>query len=425
MPLVRREVADAVLQIIGSNPTAAIKDLATDHVHVTGYVTAEQLRILFSEARASIVPLRFGAGVKLKVVEAVHEGVPLVTTPVGVQGLEGLKEVVSVTGDPKAIAAAIVQLLRDDARWVRTGATPIGVRQSAFFAHASMAAIADAVNAALANAERRKAEPCAVAHSNRVGRESNRERLVARASQFASRFEQIKASTIVNFPWYPYDSFANLHHLAPIMPSEFDALLSNRLRIADIGAADGALSFYLESLGHQCDIYDHAPTNMNGLEGARTLKRLLNSKVGIFDIDIDSQFKFDRSYDILIVLGILYHLKNPYYFLETLAGKCRYLLLSTRLARYLSAGGPDVSSLPIAYLLSPMEANNDSTNYWIFTETGLRQLVDRAGWNVAGFRSVGDTINSNPRDNHHDERAIAVLESKALGAERPVMPAVN
>ncbi len=242
----------------------------------------------------------------------------------------------------------------------------------------------------------------------------NFERISKQVTQFEAHFEQTKASAIVDFRWYPYDTFANLHHLIPVVPAEVDDLLNDSLKIADIGAADGALSFYFESLGHRCDIYDHAPTNMNGLEGARTLKRLLNSEVNIFDIDLDSQFKLDRRYDILIFLGILYHLKNPYYLLETLAGKCRYLLLSTRIARHLKAGGPDVSSLPIAYLLSPTEANNDATNYWIFTETGLRRLIDRAGWKIAGFRSVGDTINSNPQDNHHDERAFAVLESRAF-----------
>lgn len=241
---------------------------------------------------------------------------------------------------------------------------------------------------------------------------NNLERIRAQAPRFVASFEQVKASTSVEFPWYPYDTFANLEHIAPIAPREVDALFSENLRIADIGAADGALSFYLESLGHRCDIYDHAPTNMNGLRGARALKNALNSKVDIFDIDLDSQFKMDRSYDILIFMGILYHLKNPYYVLETLASKCRYLFLSTRIARHLRKGGADVSSLAIAYLLSPTESNNDSTNYWIFTEVGLKRLIDRAGWNMVGFRSAGDTINSNPQDNHHDERAFAVLESK-------------
>ena len=50
--------------------------------------------------------------------------------------------------------------------------------------------------------------------------------------------------------------------------------------------------------------------------------------------------------------------------------------------------GPDVSSFSIAYLLSPNELNNDSTNYWIFTVAGLKRLVDRAGWNVVGFRTI-------------------------------------
>lgn len=153
---------------------------------------------------------------------------------------------------------------------------------------------------------------------------------------------------------------------------------------------------------------------MNGLQGARVLKQVFNSKADIFDINIDAQFQLERNYDILIVLGILYHLKNPFYLLETLARKSRYLLLSTRIARFMAADSPDVSSFPIAYLLSPTESNNDSTNYWIFTEAGLRRLIDRAGWNVVGFRSVGDITTSNPQDNYHDERAFAVLESKTF-----------
>src|SRR4051812_41617160 len=103
----------------------------------------------------------------------------------------------------------------------------------------------------------------------------NFDRVRERVTQFSASFERAKASTNVGFSWYPYDTFSNLDHLASIVPSEVDALFSNNLRIADIGAADGALSFYLETLGHRCDIYDHAPTNLNGLRGARTLKQLL------------------------------------------------------------------------------------------------------------------------------------------------------
>ena len=158
LPLVRREVPDASLRIVGSNPTAAVKDLATDFVQVTGYVTSEKLEIIYSEARASVVPLRFGAGLKLKVVEAIHEGVPLVTTPVGAQGLEGLKDVVPVSDNVEAIAAAIVGLLGDDERWIHQAQGQLDYAKTHFSRSASRAAISDAVKAAFAHAERRKAE---------------------------------------------------------------------------------------------------------------------------------------------------------------------------------------------------------------------------------------------------------------------------
>jgi len=158
LPLVRRELPDAVLQIIGSNPTAVVQELATDFVEVTGYVTAERLEMFYSEARASVVPLRFGAGVKLKVVEAIHEGIPLVTTPVGVQGLEGLKSVVPVTDNAKAIAAAILQLLKDDARWIDQAQRQLDYAKKHFSRSASRAAISDAVRAAFAHAGKRNAE---------------------------------------------------------------------------------------------------------------------------------------------------------------------------------------------------------------------------------------------------------------------------
>ncbi len=72
----------------------------------------------YATARVAICPLRFGAGVKLKVVEAMHHGIPLVTTPIGAQGLKGVDAVCDVTPDAQGFAAAVVRLLGDDALWV-------------------------------------------------------------------------------------------------------------------------------------------------------------------------------------------------------------------------------------------------------------------------------------------------------------------
>lgn len=116
MPLVWERLPGTKLSLIGSNPNKDVIDLANDLVQVTGYVTDEELQIRYSDARAAVVPLRFGAGVKGKVVESLSQGVPLVTTQVGAQGLD-INGVSIIADTPEAIADGIIQLLSDDAVW--------------------------------------------------------------------------------------------------------------------------------------------------------------------------------------------------------------------------------------------------------------------------------------------------------------------
>ena len=78
-------------------------------------MSPDALRRLYLSARVASVPLRNGASVKLKVVEALREGAPLVTTGVGAQGLPGLARVASITDDPARFAEAACRLLTDDA----------------------------------------------------------------------------------------------------------------------------------------------------------------------------------------------------------------------------------------------------------------------------------------------------------------------
>lgn len=118
MPRVRSAAARPVhLWLVGSHPADEVRQLAGPHVTVTGHVTDEKLREFHQVARVAVVPLRIGAGMKGKVLEALHHGLPLVTTPVGAQGLEGLESVVPVSDDPAALAGHVVELLQDDVRW--------------------------------------------------------------------------------------------------------------------------------------------------------------------------------------------------------------------------------------------------------------------------------------------------------------------
>ena len=232
------------------------------------------------------------------------------------------------------------------------------------------------------------------------------------AGSFVEKIAKIRASANVDFPWYPYAIMSNLEPIASLMSGHNDYLFKKPKMIADIGGADGDLALYLSELHYDCDLYDYGPTNMNGLRGAQYLKSALGSTVRIFELDLDSQFSLqERSYDLTFFMGLLYHLKNPFYVLERMAKHSRHMFISTRIARHFRAGTQDVSDISAAYLLAPDESNNDSTNYWIFTKAGFERLIERTGWNLVASFSSG-IPHSNPQDNHLDERVFALLEAR-------------
>ncbi len=119
MPRVWARYPQVRLSLVGSRPTDEVRALAGERVEVTGYVDDAELERRYAHARVAAVPLRYGAGIKGKVVEALQQGVPLATTTVGAQGLEGLEMVAEVQDDPERMADAIVRLLEDDGVWRR------------------------------------------------------------------------------------------------------------------------------------------------------------------------------------------------------------------------------------------------------------------------------------------------------------------
>jgi tRNA (mo5U34)-methyltransferase len=203
--------------------------------------------------------------------------------------------------------------------------------------------------------------------------------------------------------WYPYHSGFNLLELCRGVHG----------KLADIGTADGDLAFFLEQNGFSVDAIDFEPSNFNQMVGIRILKQALNSAVTIHSADLDSQFSLpSEKYDTIFLLGILYHLKNPFFVLEKLARIARRCFLGTRVAKKMP-DGHSFAKYPVAYLLEPEECNSDSTNFWIFSGEGLKRLIHRTGWNILAYATIGDTINSTPADPDHDERAFCVLESKS------------
>ncbi|MGW6443649.1 glycosyltransferase [Lentzea sp. NPDC055074] len=120
MPLVRKEIPDATLRIVGSNPTTEVEALHDEDagVDVIGFV--EDLAPIYARARMTVAPLRYGAGVKGKIGQSISEGVPVVGTTLALEGMHLTPEQDVLVGDSEEeIAAAIVRLMRDDDLWYR------------------------------------------------------------------------------------------------------------------------------------------------------------------------------------------------------------------------------------------------------------------------------------------------------------------
>jgi tRNA (mo5U34)-methyltransferase len=248
----------------------------------------------------------------------------------------------------------------------------------------------------------------------------NPDEFVERAHSFRSVLQQAKEQPPApNLDWYPYDSMASIDHarlcLETCFPEFLRALRSGPL--LDIGCADGDLSVFFASLGLPVTAIDNRPTNFNWMSGIHALRERLGMAVDIVERDIDEQWPPpEKSFGLTLLLGILYHLKNPYHVLESLAKQSRYCLLSTRIAAA-TPKGTTMDREPLVYLLDGGEANDDETNYWIFSPAALSVLVRRAGWKMLGRAMVGDNKRRpEPVRSDRDAREFLFLRSTRLSA---------
>jgi GT2 family glycosyltransferase/SAM-dependent methyltransferase/glycosyltransferase involved in cell wall biosynthesis len=125
MPLVRAHDPGIVTYIVGSHPTDDILELASDSVRVLGWVP--DLRDLYERVRLSVAPLRYGAGVKGKIGESLAYGLPVVTSPLGAEGmdLEHGRDALVADG-AEAFAAEILRVYHDAELWNRLSANGRG-----------------------------------------------------------------------------------------------------------------------------------------------------------------------------------------------------------------------------------------------------------------------------------------------------------
>lgn len=106
------------LYIVGNNAEALNIDVQKfgDGVRLIGWVPT--LDVYLKHAKVAVVPLRYGAGVKCKMIDAMSHGLPTVTTSIGAEGMAlGDKEHVLIANDPQTFATAIQRVIEDDNLW--------------------------------------------------------------------------------------------------------------------------------------------------------------------------------------------------------------------------------------------------------------------------------------------------------------------
>ena len=118
LPHIRRAGRDVELWIVGADPAPQVLQLAGDGVHVTGRVP--DIEPYYARARVSVVPLRAGGGTRLKILESMALGRPVVATSIGCEGLDVAGgEHLYIADDAEQFANYVVRLLSDAGDYAR------------------------------------------------------------------------------------------------------------------------------------------------------------------------------------------------------------------------------------------------------------------------------------------------------------------
>lgn len=118
LPLIREALPGFVTYVSGANPPLSVQCLESRDLALMGFV--ESIESLYLSARVAIAPLLAGAGVKIKTIEAMQYGLPVVATSVGAEGLALADQVdIDIADDPKEFAARVIAIATDDDLWRR------------------------------------------------------------------------------------------------------------------------------------------------------------------------------------------------------------------------------------------------------------------------------------------------------------------
>ena len=117
LPLLRRQRPDVRLVAVGRNPSPRLRDLAASNPGIVLTGRVEDVRPFVHAAQVCVVPLLSGSGTRLKILEAMAMGAPVVTTSIGVEGIDGVNgEHMLVADAPAEFARGVLSVMHDPQR---------------------------------------------------------------------------------------------------------------------------------------------------------------------------------------------------------------------------------------------------------------------------------------------------------------------
>ncbi|MBI2216454.1 MAG: glycosyltransferase [Candidatus Rokubacteria bacterium] len=145
LPRIRERRPDVTLTIVGRNPSPRLSARLAAHPGITITGRVDDIRPFLAQAAVYVIPLRIGGGTRIKAFEAMAMGKPVVSTPIGVEGLrvdDGLHLVLA--REPEAFADAVLGLLESPERRQRVGSAARALVEREFSWDRAASAFADA-----------------------------------------------------------------------------------------------------------------------------------------------------------------------------------------------------------------------------------------------------------------------------------------
>jgi polysaccharide biosynthesis protein PslH len=111
-PLIREKIPGCTWQIAGPNPPASVLEIAAGDIEVSGWV--DDIQQAMAKNSLLVVPLRSGSGTRLKILEAMASGLPVVSTTIGAEGLMVKNgENILLADTPQDFYNQVIRLLQD------------------------------------------------------------------------------------------------------------------------------------------------------------------------------------------------------------------------------------------------------------------------------------------------------------------------